>query len=131
MLYIVGSASRIRDMPADHAFKIILANRIADSLSILGCIFNLFTTILLRASDYALGKMVVLLCIMDLICNGTSIIQTLHGIVDWQCQTTTFISFFGYAGSLCCTICFAHALYISVTEIHIKAIDSYLKTYFI
>lgn len=129
MKALLGSPDHLSNIPSDLAFKIILANRIADSLSILGCLFNLFTTVLLKASDYTLGKMVVLLCITDLIYNGISVIQSFHQIENWMCQTTTFFSFFGYAGSLCCTICFAHALYVSVTYDQVKAIDSFLKLY--
>lgn len=115
--------------PSDEdTHKIFLANFIMDILSIVGCAFNLIITIILRASDYSLGKMVVQLCIMDLLYNGISIIQFAPIYSEIICQMMSFGAFFGYAGSLACTCCFAHALYMSVKH-RADIIDQYYKRY--
>ena len=104
-------------------------NAIVSILSVSGVLFSLVTSIALKTHKHAVGKMVIGLCLMDLMLNG-ALIFDFGDIYDISlCQLQTFFIYCGYGGSLAWTCCFAHSLWYSLNigEAIIK--DSLFKIY--
>lgn len=110
--------------------SILLAGLIASVLSLIGCIFNLITTIVLKITTHTLGKMVICLSLMDIFVNFSGILESVRTDSDIYCGSITFLSAFGYGGSLTWTCCFAHLLYVTVNkDIGNRSADAYFKIY--
>ena len=107
------------------------ANVASNTLSIIGCIFNLATTCLLKNTSYSLTKMVIGLSIMDIFYNFTPLIGSWDQKSQFLCQSYAFFTYIGYAGSLVWTCCFAHCLYSSIKRGHTQVVDEYIKPYFL
>lgn len=105
----------------------ILISGLATSIfSLIGCLFNLTATLLLKVHRHTLGKMVILLSIMDSIYNVVGIAQTFKVSSSNICQVQSFFVAFGYCGSLAWTCCFAHSLYVTLKQ---ENIEQYFKKY--
>ena len=108
---------------------IITASLVATTLSVVGCLFNIITTIYLKKYDLATNKMVVYLSLADL---ATSIvlIPILGSNMSSNslCLSLTFILNFGHGSSFVLTCCFAHALNMAVKSDPQNLIN-YLKFY--
>ena len=102
------------------------ANTIVSILSVLGCIFNIVTTIIFKISKTGLGKMVIALSIMDLIFSSSFLFLELIVENELICQVGSFLWVFGFVGSLSWSCCFAHCLYRTV-----KSGDSQTQSEFI
>lgn len=117
---------------AEETQIIKIANISANVLSLLGCVFNLFTTFLLRASNRTIATMVIGLSVLDMLNNITSLIAvTMTYPSNAICQIVTFFEYFGYSGALVLTCCFAHSLYIGIKGVGPQSLDNYLKIYLI
>ena len=111
---------------SSHATFTIALLTIA-TLSILGCLFNIIVTLLLKLHHNVLGKMMIYLSANDALftlCFAYSHIQI----------TSMFMSGFTvsvYAGSISWITCFAHALYNSVKHGEDYLTNAVLKKYVI
>ena len=102
---------------------------IANGLSIVGCLFNFTTTIVLSTYKFTLGKMVIALSIMDFVATVISLLAVVKTENQYYCDFKSFWWFFGFNGSLAWTSCFAHGLYISTKSNNLEIIDSKFKPY--
>ena len=94
-------------------------------ISALGCIFNIFTTFLLKLHFNELGKMVIFLSIAD-------IIFTIIFTVGEESTIVDIIFSMSWAASVIMLGCFAHALYRTVKSDEEKALNNVLlKKYII
>ena len=98
-------------------------------LSLFGILFNLFTTLLVGSSSQLMDKMIIGLCIMDLINVLPVPFSRVPMTSDWICQVQSFIIDFGYGGSLSFTCCFAHFLYKTVNQGFSEVVDDIFKKY--
>ena len=83
---------------------------VGNSLSIFGSVFNLITIFHVRTSTAILRKMIVSLCVMDLIFNILSMFSILSTENELLCSSLGFLVLYGYNGSIVLTCCFAHCL---------------------
>lgn len=98
-------------------------------LSIVGSLFNMSTTVILKITHHTLGKMVVALSAMDLIYNFLNVLTDITKPNEFLCAGEGAIMFFGFGGSLFWSCCFAHSLYINVKCSNIEVLDTYFKRY--
>lgn len=108
---------------------LLIATITTNTLSIIGCFFNLITTLLLKKTGYSLNKMVIGLSLMDILYNFTPLIGSWVQENLFLCQTYAFFTYIGYAGSLVWTCCFGHCLYSSVKRGEGQAVVHYIKPY--
>lgn len=99
-----------------HVDQLIITGIVVNSLSIIGCLFNVFTPFILKRSSNTVTKMVVSLGLMDLIFSGFSLVDLVKTKSNIFCQIMTFGIYFGYGGSLAWTVCFAHGLYTGINR---------------
>lgn len=103
---------------------------VANSLSIMGSLFNIGTTMFLKTSHRSVERMVIGISLMDLIYNVVCLISSSVQVSDATiCQAETFIMMFGYGGSIAWTCCFAHALYISLRASQVLKLEKYVNYY--
>lgn len=114
---------------ADDLGMVNVGIAIANSLSVVGCIFNLITAWILRTYHFTLGKMVVALSLMDLISSIISLFAMVKSQSQFFCDVQGFFWFFGCGGSLVWTVCFAHALFISSKFNSIGLLENMFKYY--
>lgn len=100
----------------EQVIAIKSASAVISYLSIFGALFNLITTLLFKSSSKLVNNMVIALSILDLINSSVFPFSSLPVYEEWGCQLTSFIMYFGYAGSLAMTCCFAHALHATITN---------------
>lgn len=109
---------------------ILIANLTANSLSLLGCFFNLITTVWLDHSQKDIARMIIGLSVLDIINNTMSMIVVLVTYAaNTFCQILTFLEYFGYGGSLVLTCCFAHALYVGTQGVRTQFLREYFRIY--
>lgn len=90
--------------------KLIFIDSLVNEVSLLACFFNLLSMIAFRNFHQALGRMMIALCIMDMLYNASSLLSAKSLSVYIFPQALKFARFFGYIGSITWTACFAHAL---------------------
>lgn len=101
----------------DLYFVMKILTIVACALSVVGAIFNVLTTIYLRASTEIMQKMVIYLSIADIINSATVLLQILIPTSgDLFCQSSTFVNHIGFGSSLVLTCCFAHILHVSMNS---------------
>mgnify|MGYP000844083894 CR=1 FL=1 len=90
---------------------VALASEIANWLSIVGCIFNIATSLFLKtSSNVHIRQMVIVLGAVDILFSGGSLLMCYKMTSEFLCQFEAFITNFGFASSLALTCCFAHTL---------------------
>lgn len=103
--------------------------KVMNYLSIFGCIFNLFISIVLKTHRNTVGKMVIGICIADLMLA----VATLHTHEptdsEFFCDSMTVAMQFGFGGSLGLICCFSHALATTMKTQNIEILESYWKSY--
>lgn len=104
---------------------VLLADLVMAVLSILGCIFNFMTALLLKTNKIAIGKMVLGLSVMDFV-SSVVVIVLRQRTNEYVCRVETFFLYFGYAGSFAWTCCFANALYKAIKSEDFEVIDAAL-----
>lgn len=104
---------------------------ITNNLSIFGCVFNLILTYAMRNYREPLIKMVMGICVMDLVYSSMNTLLFVYhvGDSDFICQSMVFLNAFGCLGSFMWTCCFAHSLYKCLVSDSIKAIQELLPIY--
>ena len=108
---------------------ILTASVVANVLSIVGCLFNIITTIYLKRADGTTSKMVIYLSIADLItCVVLIPMLGLNMSSNFLCQSLTLIMNFGHGSSFVLTCCFAHALHV-VIKSGSENLIKYIKFY--
>ena len=115
--------------PADDAKLQMLLMIITCMLSIIGCFFNLTTTLILKIAHNTLGKMVVVLCIMDLLYNVCCILTDYYPGNSITCMIESSLMIGGFAGSIFWTCCFAHCLYVSAKGDTVIILEDYFTKY--
>lgn len=112
-----------------QAYLINIANAISSSLSILGSLFNLVTTIILRKEWTTIGKMIVALSLADILGAAMTIFLFIQNPSNLTCQTISFFSTFGNISSFLWTCFFAHAMYVSMNHIEVRSLSKYWWRY--
>lgn len=122
----------LEDNSETEELKIVqMGVTIANSLSILGCLFNFVTTIVLKTYKLSLGKMVIALSFMDFIGSVVSLFSNIKTDNHLFCNIQGFFWFFGTGGSFAWTACFAHGLYVSTKYNNLSLINESFKSYVI
>lgn len=105
-------------------------SKVAESLSILGSIFNIVVTLWLGKSKFIIGKMVITLAIFDLITHIPLVLTAYESLNNpFSCEIAgSWFSYFGYTSSFFFTTCFAHSLYYSLKK-SIDFIEAFFKRY--
>lgn len=94
----------------------IIGRVVANGISIVGLIFNLITNYYVRTSTTILKKMIVSLCLMDLLFNVVTTLSIFKMQYPILCGFLGFFVFYGYGGSIAWTCCFAHCLYSTIGQ---------------
>ena len=126
VLQMTPDTTTFQEDSSMEAFKI--AQSVVGVLSSLGGIFNIIITLVLRPHHDILGKMVIILSVYDAI---YSITYILFANGSLQSNFSSGFWFFTWTESLTWTICFAHALYVSVKGSLERLNSSLLKKYLI
>ena len=117
-------------MSDDQLYHLLVTGSVVCvTLSSIGCIFNIITTICFNKSDPIMGKMVIYLSLADLV-SSIPVIPGLEAAMSSNiiCQSITFLLNAGYGSSLCMTCCFAHALYVIIRS-DAQNLVNYLRFY--
>ena len=98
-------------------------------LSIVGCVFNVIVTLVLRSWKYT-GRMVIGLSIMDFLACFSMVVQPIPIESEFLCRILSFTRCFGFGGSFAWICCFAHSLMIILkADGEVNVIDAYLNRY--
>ena len=107
--------------------QMVAASTVLITLSIMGCIFNLIATFLLKHHKHVLGKMIIFFSINDFILMALFGPSYLCWLGDFP--FSIFIIRFTWIGSMLWACCFAHALYASAKFGEECLTNSLLKKY--
>lgn len=108
-----------------------LITQIVGMLSIMGCIFNIAITAMLRKSKGILGKMVIILACFCLLTHIPLVLNSFETTSNrLTCEYIgSWVSYFGYASSLFFTTCFGHSLYHSLKTGSVEIVEQHFKKY--
>lgn len=105
------------------------AAAITNILSAFGCVFNVSVTVFLGKTRNSLGKMVVVLAILDFVHHFPLIFSSMGAHSNAYCQVVSWITYFGYASAIIFTSCFAHYLHQSVSTASTSCLEKYYTKY--
>lgn len=106
-----------------------IVSSVFGTISTLGCLFTMITTIRSNKSQHALGKMVILASLMEILCSFSSMLNFLPNIKESNCQIQGFMIGFGRGGAIFWYCCFAHSLNVCVGRNDVQAIGTFMKRY--
>lgn len=114
-------------MDSEHQKIVIMICSMAGA-SILGCIFNITSSLWLKLNNTP-TKMVFLLSFYDIIANSSFIWSALGHSNKTLCQWQSFLCVLGFMSSGILTCCFAHAFYVLNTSKDPDRLNYYFKIY--
>ena len=89
---------------------------ISNAVGLLSCLLNLFTAFYLQTTSHILGKMTVVLSLMDVLFSIPGPLTLLVTYSPLYCRALSFVFVFGLTGSLSWACCLAYGLYRSVQK---------------
>ena len=117
-------------LSSDQAQTLTSANTIVAGLSILGCLFNLITTLMIRNTWTTLGWMIIALSLSDILTAVMTILLRFENTSYILCQCISFLTTFGNINSFIWTCCFGHALLASMRQTEdVRSLKRYWKAY--
>lgn len=104
-------------------------NSVIIAISVAGCFFNAITSLYLQNTHVTLTKMVLALCMMDLLNDSLTFILLRVKVSEGFCWASNIMLWFSWGGALAWTCCFAYSLYITAKDISVHNVSKCLPKF--